>query len=385
MKKNFKDFLKKPLFYILKFITKPIKLQDIIIIGGHEGFDCNGGALYKYLIENKYNEKYKIVWMLKHEIPKNLPYNVEAISLHAKSIKKYLRICLAKYFFADDYIIRKVREDQISIYCTHGAFGLKNVSGFVDLNADKVDYILSLSKNMDDLMDKIYKIKGTRAKPLHLGFPFADIFYQKTDDEYKKITDKKFKKKIMWMPTFRKLGNKRNDSLEDFPLGIPLFKTHEMLDKLNQKLKENDVLLTIKIHPSQNPETLKDLKSMSNIIIIKPWEERKLNLDKYNMMKYTDALISDYSGASYEYLLLNRPIGFMVSDAKTYKIGFIVEDIYEWMPGNIIDTYDDFIEFIDDVIENNDKFYKERTKLLNYMYNYNDGENTKRLLKFLGI
>ena len=46
----------------------------------HNDFDSNGGAFYNYLIQNEYNKKYKIVWLIKHkeslnvQLPKNVAY-----------------------------------------------------------------------------------------------------------------------------------------------------------------------------------------------------------------------------------------------------------------------------------------------------------------------
>ena len=45
--------------------SKPLK--DIIMIESHNDFDSNGGAFYNYLIQNEYNKKYKIVWLIKHK------------------------------------------------------------------------------------------------------------------------------------------------------------------------------------------------------------------------------------------------------------------------------------------------------------------------------
>lgn len=60
-------------------ITKNKKLSDVIVIEGHNDFDSNGGAFYDYLVENGYNKKYKIVWLLKNKKPANLPKNVWGI------------------------------------------------------------------------------------------------------------------------------------------------------------------------------------------------------------------------------------------------------------------------------------------------------------------
>ena len=71
------DKLNTPLSNILQkyFLQKPV--QDVIILESHNDFDSNGGAFYDYLINNKYNQKYKIVWFLRNKCPQSLPENVE--------------------------------------------------------------------------------------------------------------------------------------------------------------------------------------------------------------------------------------------------------------------------------------------------------------------
>ena len=47
-----------------KIITRLYNNKELlkaIVIESHNDFDCNGGALYDYLIQNGYNKKYKII------------------------------------------------------------------------------------------------------------------------------------------------------------------------------------------------------------------------------------------------------------------------------------------------------------------------------------
>ena len=47
-------------------------------------------------------------------------------------------------------------------------------------------------------------------------------------------------------------------------------------------------------------------------------------------------MISDYSGAAYEYLQLNRPIGYVLDDVNEYISGFVVEDIHQLIVAMIL-------------------------------------------------
>ena len=53
-------------------------------------------------------------------------------------------------------------------------------------------------------------------------------------------------------------------------------------------------------------------------------------------MKDVDALISDYSSSSYEFLHADKPIGFTIDDVKDFKLEMNFSDPENYMPGHII-------------------------------------------------
>lgn len=219
-----------------------------------------------------------------------------------------------------------------------------------------------------------------------IGYPAQDIFFDESkSDEIRKITSRKYKKVILWMPTFRKGGGyHRNDSRKEQKLGIPLIETQEQYLKLNNYLAENDVFLIIKIHPKQDLENLK-IKDESNIKVLTGETVKKLEIDNYALMKCADALISDYSGAAYEYLQLDRPIGYVLDDVNDYIAGFVVEDIHTLIAGAEIYNFEQLESFIVNVVSENDTFKERREKIRNYIYEYHDANSSKRLVELLGL
>ena len=196
---------------------------------------------------------------------------------------------------------------------------------------------------------------------------------------------KKFKKVILWMPTFRKGGGyNRNDSTKEQKLGIPLIESIEAYNYINNILKELDILLIIKIHPKQDLTDLK-IGDLSNIIVLTGEKVKKINVDNYKLMKCTDALISDYSGAAYEYLQLDKPLAYVLDDMNEYKIGFVVEDIHQLIAGHEIYSIDDMVKFIKDISEENDIYREKRKKIRDYIYDYHDGNSCERLAKLLKL
>lgn len=372
----------------ITLLTKKLPLKNIIIIESHNDFDCNGGAFYEYLIEQGYNTQYLIVWLIKNDRKYyNLPKNVITLPLRRLSIRRDYYISRARYFTSDNEITDKVRDDQISIFFDHGPFGLKNVKPFYHLS-DTVDYFLSSSKNYDPIYCNQLSRPYPNEKMVHLGYPMHDVFYKDTENELKKISKKNSSKVILWMPTFRKGGGaKRNDSIKDYPFEVPLIEKKEQLDKINEILSAENIFLIIKLHPMQriNPDNELFKYKSDQIVVLTGDDIKKNQIDNYRLLKNVDALISDYSSIAYSFILLDKPVAFVLSDSSDLKYGYSVDNPEFFLAGHHIYTIYDFIEFLKDISLGKDIYRRQRNELCNWLYEYKDGNSCERIVRFLGI
>ena len=369
---------------IITFFTRNKPLQDVIVLESHNDFDCNAGAFYDYLLKHHYNEKYKIVWYLKNPVPRSLPKNVKGYRFFRPGFMRTYYRCVAKIIANDNVFIPKARADQRLFYLTHGCITFKNVKGLIVV-PEYMDYILSGSSFYDPYVCENYSIPYPNQKMLHFGYPCNDCFYQDTPDEFQKISKEQYDHIILWMPTFRKGGGPgRNDSTAIQPLGIPLIEDLETYKNLNAFLQSRSMFLIIKIHPNQDLSDL-NITDLSNIKVVTAQTAKALDLDNSRLMKCSDAVISDYSSAAFQYLLLNRPIAFVLSDFKEYKRGLIVDDIASFFLGDFIYTYDDLTGFLEHVSAGSDRFFEKRTELRSLLYAYQDGNACKRLAEFMEL
>ncbi len=361
-------------------------LADIIMIESHNDFDCNGGPFYDYLIENHYNEKYKIVWLLKNKDTRELPKNVYAYRLHRPSWRKSQYMATAKFLLYDNVPVYKRRPTQKSMYLTHGAFGLKDAHG-VEAVGDIADYLISPSANMDELCAYSWSLPYPTDKLVHLGFPSDNVFYRNLPNEYDKFIHKKYHKILLWLPTFRQLKNnlQRVESEAEYPYGLPLITSQEDYTKLDSILKKNDILLVIKLHPMQDLHVIEELDETENIKWLDALSVKKLGLDTYRLMRFSDALLSDYSAVAYSYLHRNRPIGYVLSDLQDYKRGVCVDNPDDYMAGDKIFSMNDLYAFIDKLANNQDEYAQQRKALFDYMYAHHDDKSCERIVEFLGI
>lgn len=370
---------------ILLLVLKHKRLQNIIVIESHNDFDSNGGAFYDYLIKNDYNQKYKIVWLLKYpkSKPNNLPFNVVCVPQYKPSIKKDYYLCIAKVLTYDQDITSKLRADQCSIYFTHGAAGLKDCRGVVFLPED-LNYCLVASDLFAHIDAKQYSLNKPKKNMVICGFPQHDRFYNNELGDLHKITKENFMKVILWMPTFRITCNNRKDSSLNYPLGVPLILSMEEYKQLDKRLHERNVLLIIKIHPKQDLKLLK-IYDTDNIKVLTGDDMKKLDIENIRLMKDVDALISDYSSVAYDFLHVNKPIAYDFSDIENYTRGLIVDNYYDFIAGNEIRKLVDLYNFIDDIYEGKDEYKEKRKELFDKVFKYHDGNSCKRIVKLLQL
>lgn len=379
----FRTYLDRMITSVVRkiYINKP--LEDIIIIESHNDFDSNGGAFYDFLINNRLNEKYKIVWFLRNKCPKNLPKNVEGYRYNRPSFKRVYYHCIAKYIVCEHFIIPSIRDGQVSYYTTHGGFSLKSIKGNIVL-PDEINYILNPSKDLESLMAKEYDLKFPNERMISIGMPEHDIINSNKSGDLKKISKKKFDKMFIWMPTFRKSVDGRVDSSNKNPLGIPIINDSNKYIKLNEELSKRSILLIIKLHPMQDLSTVK-INTLSNIIILNANDVKKLGVDNYRLMRDADAMISDYSSVAYDFLQLDRPIAYTIDDVNEYSVGLKVKNPKDYMAGHIIHDFNDFYSFILDVAAGKDEFKMKRSELFPIIWDFHDDKNCLRLAKHMGI
>ncbi|GHU76002.1 hypothetical protein AGMMS49992_20930 [Clostridia bacterium] len=212
------------------------------------------------------------------------------------------------------------------------------------------------------------------------GNPRCDYLFQKSN--YIQAMESlrgNWKKTIIWLPTYRKSIDGTEDSAQ-----CAQFQDTDSLHKLNDYLLCKDVLLIIKPHPLQRADEV-TVSEMSNIKFIDNGLLCSNHIPLYSLLGETDALITDYSSVFADYLLINKPIAFMVDDMDSYagKRGFSFDDPLNYMPGIKIRNQAEILGFIDSVLVGKDEWCEERNRVCSLLNQYKDGRNAERLVDII--
>lgn len=368
------------------FFCKMPLSKTVLMMGGTD--TCGNTIAFSEYLDKK---KIKVVWLDKKPGNSRDGFSksviTPSINYKGSNLNRiryiYYRSCSKWLIFENSYI-DKMREDQISVYLKHGEMSIKNVIGLIDLPKD-LNYTFAASEFSKRYVSLYNGINNERVALS--GMPRNDIFFNSKVD--KKLAEKlninKFDKTIIWMPTFRKTASGRNDSDNERYTGLPIIKTNDDIEMLNNALKNANVQLLIKPH-KYSVDIDKTSISKSNYIRIirdKDFDFNDLNVQK--MLMLTDGMITDYSSVMFDYLLLNKPICFTVDDMDSYKLGF-VDNYEELLAGDKIMDINQLIQFILNVSEGVDPFNYKRNELNKKLNKYGmDGKNSERICKYLGI
>ena len=372
---------------LLKKCMNIIPMTNTVLLESNPDMSDNTYSLFKKMIDEKYNMKYKFVWLVNNPDDfsdvkiKNVYFRRWKPTGIFEKFRKNWLLYTAKYIIVCNKYIEKRRDRQVVVALGHGTI-LKSVKQYKMIGSD-CDFTLCPS----DFFVPIYcdQLKLSENQMFISGYPRNDLLYSSTGKLRQVLKDKMRSKCIIWMPTFRKQKNSdRVDSDFVFPLGIPGLYSREELEKVNEKLVKEDMVLVLKLHPAQDTSII-TASSLSNLILLTDDMLAAANVKLYELLSDTDALITDYSSIYYDYLLLDKQIAITLDDFEAYteKNGFPFENVLDILKGEYIYNADDLIGFIDNVAHGNDTHGQERKEINKLVNKFQDGKFSEHVLKKL--
>lgn len=370
---------------ILKKLSAPLtplnrimpKNKRLVLIYSNLGFRDNAKAIYDHMIGLGYSKKYKIVCSCSDYRfwKKQAPENVKFVS-PKRGLLSFLRCSFMFYSFGKFPISPSPKQKVVNLW--HG-MPLKTV-GALEKGAEfdgrcYFNYTIATSPFFSEIMQRCFEVD--EEKILLTGQPRCDKLFER---------DVREKKLILWLPTYRssqKLGSV-NASVKN-ETGFPLIETEDQLRELDGLLGKLGYKLLIKPHPMQ--DMTHSVKSLENVLLTSQRALDRKNMDICDLMKRSRALITDYSSVYFDYLLLDRPIGFTLGDIRQYESerGFVVEDPEQLMPGSKLKSFEQLRDFIIRAAKGEDGFRDERRRVNELVNSCQSAGAAKRILEAVGI
>lgn len=377
------------LLYRLVYRFIPCQKETILFISFHgRGYSDNPKALHEYISKHPKYQKYRCIFAIKNHREKNLQIDNAKI-IEYFSIPYFFYLARSKYWIANcklpKYVLKK--PSQIYLQTWHGTplkklahdivvpegttfyrsgMSIEEMRSTYDDDVSKYNYMISPSAFTTEVFQSAFKIE--RQRLIETGYPRNDILsnYQNSDLEAikAKLNLPSNKKVILYAPTWR--DNSFNLKGYTFKLKVDLKKWQKTLGK--------DYVVIFKPHYLIVNDF--DLKSVKDFVYFVDPKE-----DISSLYLIADILVTDYSSVFFDYAILRRPIYFYMYDLDSYRDelrGFYL-DIYQDLPGKVIENEDSLLEKI-----SQSEFDYDKLKLFNQRFNnHEDGNASKRVLDIL--
>jgi len=163
------------------------------------------------------------------------------------------------------------------------------------ISNESYDFITSLGHESTKILSAA--LGHSSDKFLDVGFPRNDVLMSSGKGPFSG------QKLIIYMPTFRGAVGSTYNLLDEINF---------VLDDVEDILVESNANLILKFHPANKP-TKKDLDLILNSTRVSFSDE-----DAHELLKNSDALITDYSSIMFDFALTKKPLIFLPYDRDNY-------------------------------------------------------------------
>ena len=366
----------KPIYKVCLSLFYRVAADKYLFLS-NPSFSDNSKVLYNYMVQ-KSQSKGKYVWLIwKGD---KIPSDREATTIFIRADSywhKGMTLRALKEIYTSQVIFYthrmpdgvKKRKGQKIINLWHGC-GYKDTER-KGKRSSWFDFALVPGEIFVGTKAKFWNCPEEKILPI--GYPRFDLLKgeSKKAQEYAKNILGEASKLIIWLPTFRRTayGIFPEEQIRR-QFDLPLLTSLEEMKQLNSYCKEKEMVICLKRHPFQLKYSCEEMH-FSHIHFIDNRDLEKNDVDLYSLLPYTDGLITDYSSVAVDYLLLDRPMAFILDDLTDYKNtrGFVFQDPTAYMPGKHVQNLEDLYAYLEEIWLGADTFWEKRHQLLQVMHN----------------
>ncbi len=361
-----------------------------IVFTSFPDFSGNSFTMFIYILNN--HDIYENIWLVSRtekevfrKIVKNYSTNYNYKVYTKNSIIGFYHFLTSRFVFHTHGVYNKlgIIKNHKIVNLWHG-MPIKKIGLLESIHSGNIIYSnfhLSTSATYQKIISKAFGV--TQNKVLNLGQPSNDLLLSNKFNIHKIFNNNNNYKSILWMPTYRKsvLGDIRVDGEKNSVLD---FFNESSLNEFNTFFKEVDAICYIKLHP-MDYMNVDDFNKYSNIIFLDNHKLNKKGINLYSILNSVDILLTDFSSIYIDFLLLDKPIGFVFSDFIEYNNsrGFIFENPKDFMPGKIISSKNQLVTFLTEVIVEKNDEYKEKRDNVRTLFHTDNSNFSERLFNTL--
>ena len=247
------------------------------------------------------------------------------------------------------------------------------------------DYLVSTSD--------LSSIAISQAEPFYyekcvtLGFPRTGIFYKDNASLRERVISLfpfEVNKIFVYVPTHRDYENKSRQLYDKNSRKRTIwgYEPKENIEKLEQFLHDEKTIIIAKIHPVQAREIL-DVQKSDRILTYHDVVS-KLTISLNELMAISDAMITDYTSAVFDYLMSDKPIIYYHFDIEKYNNtrGFFINPMTPLCAGDTCYNLLELTDSLKEIIEGKDNYREKRKFILDLLITYQDANAEERIKKY---
>jgi len=379
------------------------KNEKKIVFRSIPEFSDNALEFYKYITRN-HPSKYIMRWVFIDSIYQKNP-NFKAVlnrfhpdkCHHFASFKGLYHLLTCKYIVCThaDLIFDFISMKRHCILNLWHGMPVKTI-GFSEpmLSRKLTNRYLMLGKNVfffttSDIF-KLCMATSCYAKYKNIfvtGQPRTDCCFHKSSSVEKLlVSEKTYNKIFLYLPTYKERSRNYKKDVNSELNNIFYMKDYDE-NKFDEYLQKENTLLLVKPHPFDEiayMDFLRSNKLSENIKVFFNLDFISKNIYLYEIFPYANCLISDFSSAAIDFMILNKPVLFMDNLTEEYKQnrGMIFPDNYEiFLQGAKVKTFDQLLINMKAISKGDDKYKEQREAHLKYMHKYLDDKASERIYK----
>lgn len=353
--------------------------KKYIIFESNPDFSDNTGTLFEKVLENGWEKRYHLVWFCDSSMR---PYisGVRYVSRTSNGIARIRRIVIGARAAAIIYcnkILFKRNSKTLQVFLSHGSV-MKRMKGYYNI-PHNTDYMLSLSEYWNPVTSE--QLEFPEERLVIMGFPRNDDLFDHSVNPADLFSGYRFEKLVIWLPTYR--HHKLGSQILDVP-AIPVIHDRRAVEKINALARKENILIVVKPHPAQDVDCIRKMR-LSNFTFIQDSFLYEHGIRAYQLLAVSDALITDYSSVSIDYLLTGKPIGLTFEDFNIYKDnpGFAIDTSLITNCSYMLDTVEDFSDFFHVIMSGEDRMQENRYEVMCLTNQYRDANSSQRVLNFI--
>lgn len=248
-----------------------------------------------------------------------------------------------------------------------GSYGSRHVVR----NFLHADYCVAPNDILENMYLSDYKMDGIMpGKLIKEGYPRIDLLFNTDREallselEYYGVDIDRDKQIVLYAPTWKQTD--RQDVVVDIDELITFKET------LEEHIDTDRYQVLVKPHQKLYEKVKDDEKYKGKLV--------PAAVDANELLSAVDILVSDYSSIFYDYMAIDRPILFYITDLEEYSTSRGLSMGVDSLPGPVSDKAEDIAEYICNIDKVADQYRQRYDAVKKQICPYDDGHSSERIV-----